>query len=300
MGTGPASARVCSVLDGGVQGADACRCPEAAGVGTGRRRVGGRWRRCAGLQAPCTPSRAAALAAAKRQQSSKPGRYRRLAAEAKAQVPEAVAQQIRIDVARTFSGLPQPRELTCQTCGGTAGQWGWEEEALEKEAVLMRVLLAYELRAMRLLQEQRGASGVDGDRNEEEEEEDGPSYVQGCSFLAAMCLGFAGGSEEDCFWLLLHLLEDVLGPDFLARSPALLGYHGDRAAEAGGGRLGARGPLPAVRLCGLPGGRALAGAVGGAPQLEGQGLPAPAHAGLARGADALSGGRLGRPAPAGR
>ncbi|CAE6955330.1 GRTP1 [Symbiodinium sp. CCMP2592] len=59
-----------------------------------------------------------------------------------------------------------------------------------------------------------------------------PTYVQGCSMMAAMCLGFTAGREEEGFWLFIHLLEDVLGPDFFSRQPALLGYHGDRAAAA--------------------------------------------------------------------
>ncbi|CAE7456438.1 GRTP1 [Symbiodinium natans] len=59
-----------------------------------------------------------------------------------------------------------------------------------------------------------------------------PTYVQGCSMMAAMCLGFTAGREEEGFWLFIHLLEDVLGADFFSRQPALVGYHGDRAAVA--------------------------------------------------------------------
>jgi len=62
---------------------------------------------------------------------------------------------------------------------------------------------------------------------------EGPShYVQGCNLLAAMCLGFSEGREEDCFWLLLHLEENVLGDEFFGGAFPLLGFHGDLAAIA--------------------------------------------------------------------
>eukprot|EP00434_Breviolum_minutum_P026752 symbB.v1.2.023644.t3/scaffold2178.1/size86794/7 len=59
-----------------------------------------------------------------------------------------------------------------------------------------------------------------------------PTYVQGCSMMAAMCLGFTAGREEEGFWLFAYLMEDILGPDFFSRRPAMLGYHGDKAALA--------------------------------------------------------------------
>jgi len=64
------------------------------------------------------------------------------------------------------------------------------------------------------------------------EDPDASTYVQGINLLAAMCLGFVGGREEDAFWLLLHLTEDVLTHGFFARSPPLQRYHGDKTATA--------------------------------------------------------------------
>jgi len=211
-----------------------CRCPRPGGGRTS----GLQLRRCMGMLGPAAVQpRAAELAVRRRREAPRRDRYWRLAAKSKKGVPETVYQQISIDVARTFSSLPEPRGLICRCCGGAAGRWGWSA-APGREALLTSVLLAYEWRAMCLLQEQRGRPERPGDPGRafggtgDEEDDESPSYVQGCSFLAAMCLGFVGGAEEDCFWLLLHLIEDVLGPDFLARCPALVGYHGDRAAAA--------------------------------------------------------------------
>lgn len=143
------------------------------------------------------------------------GQYQKLAKEAPSCVPAEVLALIGIDVARSFSSLPRPR----------AGQWGWTPQEGEEEewqrsqsASLMRILAAFEWRAMSRLTEADDAS-VDSAIP--------AAYVQNCSLLGAMCLGFAKGSEEEAFWLLLHVLDDILGERFLARSPPLLGYHGD-------------------------------------------------------------------------
>jgi len=148
--------------------------------------------------------------------------YKRLAADADAFVPAAVASQIRLDVPRTFSALPS----------GRRGLWGWlpanpptaemEGEAVKvREATLGRVLLSHEWRAMGMRK--------DGLRSDDPE---ASTYVQGLNLLGAMCLGFVGGREEECFWLLLHLTEDVLSRRFLARTPPLLRFHGDKTAAA--------------------------------------------------------------------
>ncbi|CAK8985826.1 unnamed protein product [Durusdinium trenchii] len=50
--------------------------------------------------------------------------------------------------------------------------------------------------------------------------------------MAAMCLGFTAGREEEGFWIFTYLMEDVLGPEFFSRRPAMMGYHGDKAALA--------------------------------------------------------------------
>lgn len=159
---------------------------------------------------------AAELAAAKRSNERRP-RYKRLAADAAASVPAAVAQQIGIDVPRTFSALPS----------GRRGHWGWlpaespSGAEMAKQTLLMRVLLSHEWRAM----------GMKTEGSASDDPETG-TYVQGLNFFAAMCLGFVGGREEECFWLLLYLTEDVLSCGFFARSPPLLRYHGDKTAAA--------------------------------------------------------------------
>merc|ERR1719375_2989238 len=62
------------------------------------------------------------------------------------------------------------------------------------------------------------------------EDSESCTYVQGINLLGAMCLGFVGGREEDGFWLLLHLVENVLTRGFFARSPPLMRFHGDKTA----------------------------------------------------------------------
>jgi len=169
-------------------------------------------------------------------------RYAKLAAEAERSVPKSVAKQIRMDVQRSFTSLPQTR----------AGVWGWptlgddtaKEERLE---VLFRILITSEWRAMRRfeqgVEQQEASAAAQEDQHEVAAasssataaadpagEQKHAGYVQGWSLLAAMCLGFCGGQEEEAYWMLAHLLEDVLGVDYFARSPPLLGYHGDCAA----------------------------------------------------------------------
>jgi len=138
-----------------------------------------------------------------------------LAAQAQRRVPAQVVAQISIDVARTFSSLPRDCHI-----------WAWPEDterdsSMSREAVLNRVLLACELQSM--------LSTEASSKNTLECKEE-MTYVQGCSMLAAMCLGFTGGREEAGFWLFLYLLDDVLGADFMSQTPPLMGYHGDRSA----------------------------------------------------------------------
>ncbi|CAJ1414582.1 unnamed protein product [Effrenium voratum] len=185
--------------------------------------------------------------------------YRALVAEAQAgAVPGAVIRQIQLDVARTFPAIP-----------ASSGAWGWPNECPDREARLARVLMAFECRALdslgkprsglpMLLKIRRSWCGFEESEPLVEPQtparqaqslapswtvdtwqvdpspvtEPVPTYVQGCSMMAAMCLGFTAGEEEEGFWLFTYLLEDVLGSDFFSRSPALLGYHGDRAACA--------------------------------------------------------------------
>ncbi|CAE7593658.1 GRTP1 [Symbiodinium sp. CCMP2456] len=174
-------------------------------------------------------------------------------------VPEAVIHQIQLDVARTFPAIPAQH-----------GDWGWPADtaAQDRERCLARALLASECRSagssspsssktglpmlLKIRRSWCGATAADSSsstplmrRQSLSLGADGwavdsmptlsdpvPTYVQGCSMMAAMCLGFTAGREEEGFWLFIHLLEDVLGPDFFSRQPALLGYHGDRAAAA--------------------------------------------------------------------
>jgi len=147
-------------------------------------------------------------------------------------VPKAVLKQIRLDVHRSFASLPRARE----------GRWGWpahgdEVAQQDRSEALFRILVASEWRSMRRL-EQEASAPVLEDQHEvavspaETPFEPPSSYVQGWSLLGAMCLGFCAGQEEEAYWLLAHLLDDVLGEDFFARSPPLLGYHGDCAAAA--------------------------------------------------------------------
>merc|ERR1719277_2455725 len=80
-------------------------------------------------------TRAVRFAAGKRRRAAESGQwgqsrrqYRRLAVEASVEVPAAVAQQIHLDIWRTFSALPQQ----------TYDSWGWPEAAQEgaREAAL--------------------------------------------------------------------------------------------------------------------------------------------------------------------
>lgn len=178
-----------------------------------------RWGLSRGTEAADTESApnplALRLAAQKGLEVSRSRGYQALLAEALSSVAAAVAQQIRLDVCRSFASLPQPQ----------AGVWSWPRSTSpgvqeQQPEVLFRMLVAFEWRASGLT----SAASTSGEA---------PSaYVQGCSLLAAMCVGFVGGREEEAFWLLLHLLEDVLGEGFLSKSPPLLGYHGDCAAAA--------------------------------------------------------------------
>mmetsp|Transcript_140911 Transcript_140911/g.450541 ORF Transcript_140911/g.450541 Transcript_140911/m.450541 type:complete len:443 (-) Transcript_140911:105-1433(-) len=187
------------------------------------------------------------LAGQKRRGQPRRIRYSRFVAEAEAAVPSSVAKQIRLDVHRSFASLPRSH----------SGRWGWppdeDEHAQQARSdELFRILIASEFRATTRLNEELEASSVESTQaqdkfaatpssssgaNRASVGSDASShvqsvYVQGCSLLAAMCLGFARGEEQEAFWLLQHLLEDVLGSDFFGSSPPLLGYHGDCAAVA--------------------------------------------------------------------
>ncbi|CAE7276407.1 GRTP1 [Symbiodinium pilosum] len=188
-------------------------------------------------------------------------RYNVLVSQAEAgAVPDEVAHQIRLDVVRTFPAIPSPH-----------GDWGWPRDiaSQDREDCLARALLASECRSAEssrpsspqksglpmLLKIRRSWCGVTAESSSSTAPlmrrqslslgADGwavdttpslsdpmPTYVQGCSMMAAMCLGFTVGREEEGFWLFIHLLEDVLGADFFSRQPALVGFHGDRAAAA--------------------------------------------------------------------
>jgi len=172
------------------------------------------------------------LSSRKRRQAPRRSRYKKLVAEAEHAVPASVQRQIQLDATRSLGSLPWPRP----------GSWGWgldpTSSASKQQRVesLCRILAAYEWRATcRLSQEVSDtiAQETQLSHSDRTSSEAAPSvYVQGCSLMAAMCLGFTAGNEEDAFWLLQHLSEDVLGDDFLARYPPLLGYHGDCAAAA--------------------------------------------------------------------
>lgn len=160
------------------------------------------------------------LATSKRDQSVRPSCFhsywQRHLDAAHANVPQHIVQQINLDVPRTFSALPEPQ-----------GLWTWPlldiaepAEAKAHEELLARVLLAHEWRAMCRTKEQSS------------DDELRTTYVQGVNLLAAMCVGFVGGREEEGYWLLLYLTEDVLGQIFFTQTPPLVGYQGDRAACA--------------------------------------------------------------------
>lgn len=175
---------------------------------------------CWGLQQgrlpPSTPS-AAKLALRKRRQAPRRSQYQKLVAEAEGVLPTAIADKIRTDAQRTFHVLPQPQ-----------GLWGWPgaveacgSQEHPQERALVRILLAYEWRATKMT-ETRDVAAANG--------LEAYSYVAGANLLAAMCLGFVRGREEDGFWLFAHVIEDILGTEYFARTPSLLGFQGDRAA----------------------------------------------------------------------
>ena len=144
-------------------------------------------------------------------------------------VPQQVVHQIGLDVARTFAAIPEPRET-----------WGWPDSmpTREREASLAKVLLAFESRALdslgprprplpMLLKIRRSwcgtqQGGVDaplmrhsvGAETAEQAAGPVPTYVQGCSMMAAMCMGFTHGMEEEGFWLFAYLMEEPLGIPF--------------------------------------------------------------------------------------
>jgi len=169
---------------------------------------------------PSSPSASQLVSFKKHSEGPRSPPYSKVVIAAEQHVPLSVSQQISVDIPRTFSALPSGRH----------GSWGWqalhstEKEAAavkERQAVLRRVLLSHEWRSMGMQSSSR--SGNDSESC---------TYVQGVNLLAAMCLGFVGCREEDTFWLLQHLVEDVLGRGFFAKSPPLQKYHGDKTAAA--------------------------------------------------------------------
>lgn len=177
------------------------------------------------------------LAKEKRRTAPRALQYRKLVLHVEAQVPSHIANQIRLDCRRTFALLPQPR-----------GFWGWPElsenaDLQDREELLARVLLAREWRAV------QKTSGVSSETR--------TTYVQGMNLLAAMCIGFVGGREQEGFWLFIHVLEDVLGSEYFLVWPPLLGYHIDCAvatslisseAQQIASYLGARGLAEVVSM----------------------------------------------------
>lgn len=150
--------------------------------------------------------------------------FRALVQEAEAGgVPQQVVHQIQLDVARTFPAIPEPSET-----------WGWPDDMSirESEASLAKVLLAFESRALdslgprprslpMLLKIRRSWCGTQNDGvraplmrhsvgAETADQAAGPvpTYVQGCSMMAAMCMGFTAGREEEGFWLFAYLMEE--------------------------------------------------------------------------------------------
>ena len=128
-------------------------------------------------------------------------KYRDLVGEAECACLAGSTKRLRADVAWALRAAPAPRD-------------GWSLGP-DQQGSLLRILRAYKRRAG---QRASGEGGL------------GFGYVKGLSALAMMCLGFARGREEGGFWLLAYLVEDVLGLEYFSSSPALLGYHGDRAA----------------------------------------------------------------------
>lgn len=171
------------------------------------------------------------LAATKRgKQPRRQRRYSKLLEAAEAKVPVKISQQIKVEVRQALPALPRP-----------APQWnpGTEEVA---ELKLSRMLLAYEFTNAGTL-----ASAA--------KEPEGWATSPGVTSMAAMCLGFTGGREEEAFWLLRHLIDEVLPPEYVIKSPAESACSSDRAVIAS--LIAAEAPLLTARL----GPRALAEAV---------------------------------------
>uniref|UniRef100_A0A7S0B834 Rab-GAP TBC domain-containing protein n=1 Tax=Pyrodinium bahamense TaxID=73915 RepID=A0A7S0B834_9DINO len=176
------------------------------------------WLGLAGRAPPPHPV-AMRLAARMRRQAPRRSQYQGLVAEAVAVLHESVIAKIKADAPRTFHVLPHCRPT-----------WGWPDTAEPStptghpmEACLIRMLLAYEWRATKMAatRDAGAASGLEAF-----------TYVTGVNLLGAMCLGFVRGREEEAFWLLAYVLEELLGPGYLSQAPPLLGLQGDRAAAA--------------------------------------------------------------------
>merc|ERR1712136_93205 len=78
-----------------------------------------------------------------------------------------------------------------------------------REVALIRVLVAYELRTMTLQSKPHQGSFA---------------YSRGLHLIVGMCMGFVGGKEEDAFWLLAHVVENVFGDGYFSRSSVFLGF----------------------------------------------------------------------------
>lgn len=115
-----------------------------------------------------------------------------------ASVPKETHDQIRMDVPRTFGGIP----ACCQVGLNTP----------EAEVKLERILLAFELRNANAQVEGLGAS-----------------YTQGMNYLAGACLGLCGCDEELGFYLFARLVEDVLGLGYFCEWPPMVSHHADAA-----------------------------------------------------------------------
>merc|ERR1719310_1809627 len=96
---------------------------------------------------------------------------------AEASIPSETKAQIKADVPRTFSGLPE----SCRP----------SSDSLQKaQSQLQRILLAFEWRNSNAQVRGKGAA-----------------YTQGMGFLAAFCLTICGWDEECSFLLLSRLIE---------------------------------------------------------------------------------------------
>jgi len=164
--------------------------------------------------------------------------YSLLSAVAEAKVLAAIAEQIKLEVRRVLPALPR-----------AATHWDLgPEDAVECK--LTRMLVTIELKC----------AGVDVSSEKEvsgSAARAAATYQRGVIEMAAMCLGFTGGLEEEAFWLLAHVLEDVLGHEYLTKTPACPEYSSDRAVTAAivaaeapllTARLGPRGLAEAVAL----------------------------------------------------